>query len=180
MMLRTTENAMPTVTTQLQWTTDHLLKFMLQAQRFRDANGTVASDRVEAAKAYLATDWDQLALLRWKKANFDPERPGLDEDTPGWRDDPDVQDKLGPYLAMKTTVADQVKTYKGGPNDEYTRAENALLMCQRVDLWCAGPLEVERAVQHLYKLGRVVNELEVEFPDYIVDFVPGADDMEDS
>lgn len=180
MMLRTTENAMPAVTTELQWTIDHVLKFMLQAGRFRDTNGTVASDRVEAAKAYLATNWDELALLRWKKSCFDPERPGLDEDTPGWRDDPDVKEKLGPYLAMKAHVAEQVKTFKGGPNNEYIRAENALLMCQRVDLWCSGPLEVERAVQHLYKLGRVVNDLEVEYPDYIVDFVPGADDMEDS
>lgn len=179
MMLRTTENAMPAVTTELQWTVDHVLKFMIQAGRFRDANGSIASDRVEAAEAYLNLDWDEFALLRWKKPSFDPERPGLDEDTPDWREDPDVQEKLGPYLAMKANIAEQEKIFKSGPNEEYTRGENALLMCQRVDLWCAGPLEVERAVQHLYKLGRVCNNLEVEFPDYIVDFIPGADDMED-
>lgn len=120
-----------------------------------------------------------MALLRWKMPGFDPERPGLDEDRPEWRSDPEVADKLGPYLAMKAATKEQEETFKSGPNDEYIRGENALLMCQRVDLWCAGPLEVERAVQHLYKLGRACNELEVEFPSFITDFIPGSDDLED-
>lgn len=170
---------MPAVTTELEWTVNHVLKFMIQTGRFRNANGTIAEDRVEAAQAYLKTDWDALALLRWKKPGFDPERPGLDEDEPQWRADQDVQDKLGPYLAMKNDIQEQEAAFKGGPNDEYTRGENALLMCQRVDLWCAGPLEVERAVQHLYKLGRACNEREVEYPSFINDFIPGSDDMQD-
>jgi len=81
-------------------------------------------------------------------------------------------------MAMKRDMKEQMDTFKGGPNDEWTRAENALLMCQRVDLWCAGPREVERAVQHLYKLGRKLNEREVDFPAFIAEFIPGCDDME--
>lgn len=178
LMMRTTENAMPAVTTELEWTVQHVLRFMVQSGRFRNSD-SIAEDRVEAAKAYLATDWDKMALLRWSMPGFDPERPGLDEDRPDWREDPEVQDKLGPYLAMKDALKEQEATFKSGPNDEYTRGENALLMCQRVDLWCAGPLEVERAVQHLYKLGRACNEREVEYPSFITEFVPGAHDMQD-
>jgi hypothetical protein len=184
LLMRTTDNAMPAVTTELEWTTNHVLRFMIQTGRFRNANGTLAEDRIEAAKAYLATDWDTMAKLRWKAPGFDPERPGLSDEQPDWRDNPVYRTDLAPYLAMKDAVTEQeaiVKNGGGGPDthEEYTRAENALLMCQRVDLWCAGPLEVERAVQHLYKLGRVCNEREVEFPDFITEFVPGSDDMED-
>lgn len=177
--MRTTENAMPAVTTELEWTVNDVLRFMIQSGRFRDTNGTIAENRVEAAKAYLATDWDEMAKLRWKSPGFDPERPCLDEEQPGWKDDPKIKSDLAPYFAMKGAMKEQEEIVKSGPSDEYTRAENALLMCQRVDLWCAGPAEVERAVQHLYKLGRARNEREVEFPSFITDFFPGADDMED-
>lgn len=177
--MRTTENAMPAVTTELEWTVNDVLRFMIQSGRFRDTNGSIAENRVEAAKAYLATDWDTLAKLRWKSPGFDPERPGLEDEQPEWRDDPKYKADLDPYVSMKDAVKEQEATFKSGPSDEYTRAENALLMCQRVDLWCAGPLEVERAVQHLYKLGRARNEREVDFPSFITEFVPGSDDMED-
>jgi hypothetical protein len=119
--------------------------------------------------------------LRWKSPGFDPDRPGLEEEQPNWLlEDPQRQQALAPYLAMKKDLKEQEETFKSGPLDEYTRAENALLMCQRVDLWCAGPKEVERAVQHLYKLGRARNEREVDYPSFITQFHPGADDMEDS
>ena len=36
-----------------------------------------------------------------------------------------------------------------------------------------------KTVQHLYKLGRALNEREVDFPSFINDFFPGANDMED-
>ena len=58
LLLRTHENCMPAVTTELEWTVDHVLQFMLQTGRFRDLNGSIAQDRVEAAKACSA-----LALL---------------------------------------------------------------------------------------------------------------------
>ena len=72
---------------------------------------------------------------------------------------------------------EQMKVIQSGPNKEYTRATNALLMCQRVDLWCSGEKEVELAVQHLYKLGRLLNERETYFPKYIQEFYPGCDDI---
>jgi len=169
---------MPAVTTELEWTVQDLLRFMIQTGRFRDVDGTISQARVEAAQAYLATDWDKLTAERFKSPGFDPERPYLDKDEPGWKDDPQLGKDLATYMAMKRDMKEQMDTFKGGPNDEWTRAENALLMCQRVDLWCAGPREVERAVQHLYKLGRKLNEREVDFPAFIAEFIPGCDDME--
>lgn len=171
---------MPAVTTELEWTTPDLLKFMIQTGRFRDADGNIAQDRIEAAQVYLKHDWDEMAIQRWKSPGFDPERPGLDDERPDWRDDPKIKADLETYFGMKKVIADAEACFKGGPNDEWTRAENALLMCQRVDLWCAGPKEVERAVIHLYKLARALNEREQETPSYIVDFLPGSDDMDDN
>ena len=84
-MARTVENAMPAVTTELDWTVQDLLRFMIQTGRFRDSNGTISEARVEAAKAYLATDWDKMAIERWKAPGFDPERPFLEQEEPDWR-----------------------------------------------------------------------------------------------
>jgi len=78
---------------------------------------------------------------------------------------------------MKQDIDDQMACIQSGPDREYTRAVNALLMAQRVDLWCAGEKEVEMAVQHLYKLGRLLNDRETVFPDFIKDFYPGAEDI---
>lgn len=181
MLMRTAENCMPAVTTELEWTTDHLLQFMIQTGRFRNSNGTIAEDRVEAAKAYLRTDWKAFHAARLASPGFDPERPAVKiaERTgeSDWRDDPDLSTDLGDYTAMKRTMDDQMETIRSGPNKEYTRGVNALLMAQRVDLWCSGETEVEMAVQHLYKLGRLLNEREPVFPSYIKDFVPGAEDI---
>mmetsp|Transcript_19321 Transcript_19321/g.44938 ORF Transcript_19321/g.44938 Transcript_19321/m.44938 type:complete len:229 (+) Transcript_19321:272-958(+) len=181
MLMRTAENCMPAVTTELEWTTDHLLRFMIQTGRFRNANGTIAEDRVEAARAYLRTDWKAFHAARLASPGFDPERPAVkiaerigESD---WRDDPDLSTDLRGYTAMKRTIDDQMETIRSGPNKEYTRGVNALLMAQRVDLWCSGETEVEMAVQHLYKLGRLLNEREPVFPAYIKDFVPGAEDI---
>ena len=46
---------------------------MIQTGRFRNPNGTIAEDRVEAAKAYLNTDWDKFYQSRLKHPGFDPE-----------------------------------------------------------------------------------------------------------
>jgi hypothetical protein len=81
---------------------------------------------------------------------FDPERPHLEKNAPELLDDPKIKNDLVVYYSMKKIMNEQKEVFKSGPNDEYTRAENALLMCQRVDLWCAGPKEVERAIIHLY------------------------------
>lgn len=165
---------MPAVTTELEWTIEHVLKFMIQTGRFRNPNGTIADDRVEAAQAYLQTDWNDFMSARLAIPNFDPERPNID---PAWKQDTKLTTGLAKYMQMKDSKEDQMSTFMGGPNKEYTRAVNALLMAQRVDLWCAGEKEVELAVQHLYKLGRLLNERETEFPTFIKEFYPGAEDI---
>ena len=177
MLMRTADNAMPAVTTELEWTTDHLLRFMLQTGRFRNANGTIADDRVEAAKAYLATDWESFHQSRLAVKGFDPERPNADKIYPNWKSDAEITSKLSPYMTMKADMEEQMQVIQSGPDKEYTRAVNALLMAQRVDLWCAGEKEVEMAVQHLYKLAKILNERETAFPDYIEDFYPGLKDI---
>ena len=178
LMMRTTANAMPAVTTELEWTMQDLLRFMIQTGRFRDPNGTVSEARVEAAKAYLAIDWEVYQKERFKSPGFDPEQPYIDEDRPEWKGDGKITTDLEVYLTMKAGMKEQMETIKSGPNDEYTRAENALLMCQRVDLWCAGPKEVEQAVIHLYKLGKKLNEREVDFPSFISDYYPGSEGLQ--
>lgn len=178
-LIRTVDNAMPAITTDLEWTIQDLLRFMIQSGRFRDPNGTISRARVEAAEAYLAMDLDQLLVERFRSPNLDPERPDLDVTNPGWRDSPQVQQDLATYFHMKRTMDEQLSVIKSGPNDEFVRAENALVMCNRVDLWCAGPKEVERAVLHLYKLGRALNERETELPTFIAEFYPGSDDLAD-
>eukprot|EP00568_Trieres_chinensis_P000331 CAMPEP_0183306862 /NCGR_PEP_ID=MMETSP0160_2-20130417/15053_1 /TAXON_ID=2839 ORGANISM="Odontella Sinensis, Strain Grunow 1884" /NCGR_SAMPLE_ID=MMETSP0160_2 /ASSEMBLY_ACC=CAM_ASM_000250 /LENGTH=224 /DNA_ID=CAMNT_0025470333 /DNA_START=70 /DNA_END=744 /DNA_ORIENTATION=+ len=177
LMLRTTENAMPAITTELDFTTDDLLRNMLQTGKFRNENDTIAIDRVEAAKAYLETDWAALRRERWASPGFDPEKPFLDKTNPDWRSDPKIAKDLALYLELKDSLNEQMQVIKSGPNNEYTRAENQLLMCQRVDLWCAGESEVESAVQHLYLLGRRFNQLEPDYPEHITEFYPGASDL---
>lgn len=177
LLLRTAENAMPAVTTELDFTTDDLLRFMIQTEKFKDKSGTVAQDRVEAAKAYLATDWETMRKERWSSPGFDPERPSLEKSHPDWRDDPKIAQDLELYITLKDAADEQMNVIQSGPNNEYTRAENSLLMCQRVDLWCAGPKEVESAVQHLLKLGERFNDLEPDYPEYITEFYPGASDL---
>lgn len=177
LLMRTADNAMPAVTTELEWTMDHLLRFIVQTGRFRNANGTIADDRVEAAKAYLKTDWDAFSASRLAHPGFDPERPNIDRIHPSWREDAEITTSLSTYLAMKEDMDEQMRLIQGGPDQEYTRAVNALLMAQRVDLWCAGEKEVALAVQHLYKLGRLLNERETFFPMFIKDFYPGSEDI---
>ena len=175
--MRTADNAMPAVTTELEWTMDHLLRFMIQTGRFRNANGTIADDRVEAAKAYLNTDWNAFQESRLAKPGFDPERPNVDKLHPGWFEKPEYTGPLAKYMSMKQDMEAQMETIQGGPDKEFTRAQNALLMTQRVDLWCAGEKEVELAVQHLYKLGRLLNERGTVLPSYITEFHPGVADI---
>jgi hypothetical protein len=177
LLMRTAENCMPAVTTELEWTTDHLLRFMIQTGRFRNPNGTIAEDRIDAAKAYLNTDWDKFYQSRLKHPGFDPEQPNLDKTNPDWKDDFSIRGDMEEYLLMKEAMEEQTKVFQGGPDKEYIRGQNALLMAQRVDLWCAGEKEVELAVQHLYKLGRLLNERETYFPKHIAEFYPGAPDL---
>jgi hypothetical protein len=176
-LMRTADNAMPAVTTELEWTVDHLLRFMLQTGRFRNANGTIADDRVEAAHAYLQTDWTKFHQSRLASPGFDPERPNADKIYPNWRDDKSITVTMAPYLSMKADMDEQMAVIQSGPDKEYTRAVNALLMAQRVDLWCAGEKEVELAVQHLLKLGKLLNERETFFPTFVKDFYPGVEDI---
>jgi hypothetical protein len=177
LLMRTAENCMPAVTTELEWTTDHLLQFMIQTGRFRNPNGTIAEDRVEAAKAYLATDWERFYASRLKHPGFDPERPKANVVHPNWKEDPAIRPDMQEYLVLKGDMDEQMKVIQSGPDKEYIRATNALLMAQRVDLWCAGEKEVELAVQHLYKLGRLLNERETFFPKFVKEFYPGVEDI---
>lgn len=176
--MRTAENCMPAVTTELEWTTDHLLQFMIETGRFRNSNGTVAEDRVEAAKAYLQTDWEKFSQSRLTSKGFDPLQPSVaNSSSKNWEDDAALKGELTEYSAMKAVMDEQMAVIRSGPDKEYTRGVNALLMAQRVDLWCAGEKEVEMAVQHLYKLGRSLNERECVFPKHIKDFYPGVEDI---
>jgi len=168
---------MPAITTELDFTTDHLLTYMIETERFKNPNGTIAEDRVEAAKAYLQTDWALLRQERWSSPGFDPEKPFVEEERPDWREDPQIQQDLALYLELKDAADEQMRIIQSGPNKEYQRAENSLLLCQRVDLWCAGSLEVERAVKHLLVLGKKFNDLEPDFPEFITEFYPGAADL---
>ncbi len=177
LFIRTTENAWPAVATELDFLTDDVIKFMLQTGRFRDENGLPSQSRISAARDYLKTDWEALRIERWKCPGFDPEHPLLEDTQPEWREDPKFTTPLAKYLALKDAMDEQLDIVQSGPNDEYLRSENALLMCQRVDLWCAGPKEVERAVQHLIKLGKRYNDFEVEMPDFITEFYPGVEDF---
>jgi len=178
MLLRTAENAMPAVTTELDFTMDDLLKYMLQTNKFQNEDGSTALDRVEAAKAYLETDWVALRRERWAHAGFDPEHPLIGEEDPDWKFDPKKNQDLATYIELKESMDEQLSILKGGQENEFTRAENSLLMCQRVDLWCAGEKEVEQAVKHLNMLGKRFNQVERQSPrEYIEDFYPGASDF---
>ena len=179
-MLRTTENAMPAITTELDFTTDDLLKYMLQSGKFQNENGSPAQDRIEAAQAYLKTDWVTLRKERWACKGFDPEHPLIDEIDPDWRLDERKTTPLAKFLELKDAKDEQMRVISSGPNQEYLRAENSLLLCQRVDLWCAGEAEVEAAVRHLASLGRRLNyNVNDDFDrvDYITEFYPGAQDL---
>jgi len=177
LFLRTTPNAMPAIATELSFSIGDLLRYMIQTEKFRDANGTISEARVEAARAFLNTDWDTIAKERWSSPGFDPARPLLEKVHPNWRDDPKIAKDLEVYLSLKDAADEQLEIIKSGPDDEYLRATNALLMCQRVDLWCAGPAEVEEAVKHLLNLGKKFNNLEPDMPEFITEFYPGVDDL---
>lgn len=177
LLLRTTDNAMPAITTELDYTTDDLLRYMLQTNKFQNSDGSVAADRVEAALAYLQTDWKTLRQERWAHPNFDPEHPLIDEMDPDWRMDPNKRRSLQKFIELKDAADEQMEVIKSGPGNEYTRAENSLLMTQRVDLWCAGEKEVEQAVKHLFCLGKRLNAIEKDENEFITEFYPGASDF---
>lgn len=179
LLLRTCQNALPAITTELSFETNDLLRYMIQTNKFVDTNGTVSEARIEAARAYLKTDWSTIRRERWSCPGFDPERPFLDRDRPNWREEnEDRRRRLALYLQLTDEAKSQMDVLTSGPNDEYARAENSLLMCQRVDLWCAGPSEVEAAVKHLLHLGQRFNDLEPDFPEFITEFYPGVGDLE--
>ena len=169
---------MPAVTTDLDFTTDDLLKFMIQKNLFHDSQ-TISEARVEAAKAYLNTDWEALQRERWASPGFDPEKPFRSDEEPDWRHTlpPDRTADLATYFTLKDALDEQVSVIRSGPNDEYRKAENALMQCQRVDLWCAGTKEVEAAVKHLNQLGQAFNSLETDFPDFISEYYPGVKEL---
>ena len=178
LLMRTSANCMPAVTTELEWTTDHVLQFMIQTGRFKNNNGSLAEDRIDAAKEYLNTDWEKLYHSRLAHKGFDPEQPSVKLLNGSWKEQhPTIVSDLSEYTTRKNSIEEQMEVIKSGPNKEYIRSVNALLMAQRVDLWCAGEKEVELAVQHLYKLGRLLNDRECVFPKHIKEFYPGIEDI---
>jgi len=103
----------------------------------------------------------------------------INEMDPDWKSDPNKRRDLQKYLEIKDKVDGEMEVFKNGNGDEFTRAENSLLMCQRIDLWCAGEDEVEHAIQHLYALGKRFNSQE-RFTDeepFVTEFYPGASDF---
>ena len=133
-MMRTGENSFPAVTTEIDFETDDLLRYMLQTNRFRNTNGAITSDRVEAAEAYLNTDRSTIRRERWSSPGFDPLMPLVDEEHPDWREDSRIKSDLALFLELKDASDEQKKIIQSGPEKEYERAENVLIMCQRVDL----------------------------------------------
>jgi hypothetical protein len=177
LLLRCSDNAMPAITTELDFTTKHLLKYMIQHDKF---HGSV--ERTDAATKFLGYLSNpelkkEYNIQRWNSPGFDPWRPFLDEDMPDWKTDPKIAKDLSRYNEIHDELTSTWATITSGPNDEYTRAENALLMCQRVDLWCAGEAEVEAALRHLLNLGKECNDLESDVPEYITEFYPGVADL---
>lgn len=182
LLLRCSDNAMPAITTELSFTTSHLLKYMLQKDKFKNADGSTNTSRRDAAQKLLGMLSNEelkreFEMSRWNSPGFDPQRPFLEEDFPDWQKDPKIANDLKRYLEIHNELEDIWKTVTSGPNEEWTRSENALLMCQRVDLWCAGEKEVEAALKHLLNLGKECNDLVPDPPEYITEFYPGASDL---
>ncbi|EJK75983.1 hypothetical protein THAOC_02274 [Thalassiosira oceanica] len=174
LLLRCTDNAMPAITTELDFTTTHLLKYMLQNNKFADEG------RADAARKFLGYLSDdelkkEYEVSRWNSPGFDPQRPFIEDSDPDWR--AEHGDKLKRYIEIHDELEATWNEIKSGPDGEFARAENGLLMCQRVDLWCAGEGEVEAALKHLLNLGRDVNDLEPDLPEYVTEFYPGAPDL---
>eukprot|EP00984_Skeletonema_dohrnii_P020128 scaffold9732_cov126-Skeletonema_dohrnii-CCMP3373.AAC.4 len=182
LLLRCSDNAMPAITTQLSFTTSHLLNYMLQQNKFQNTDGSINEERTAAAKKFLGYLNDpqlkkEYEVSRWNSPGFDPQRPFLEEDQPDWKTDPKISKDLSRYIEINDELDATWNTITSGPDNEFTRAENGLLMCQRVDLWCAGEAEVEAALKHLLNLGKECNDLEPDTPEYITEFYPGASDL---
>ncbi|KAL7478556.1 hypothetical protein ACHAW6_004317 [Cyclotella cf. meneghiniana] len=182
LLLRCSDNAMPAITTELSFTTSHLLKYMLQKNKFQNTDGSPNEERREAAQkmlGYLADEnlKKEYEVTRWNSPGFDPQRPFLDEDFPDWQSDPKISNDLKRYIEIHNELENTWALVTSGPNQEWTRGENALLMCQRVDLWCAGEAEVEAALKHLLNLGKECNDLVPDNPEYVTEFYPGASDL---
>ena len=178
LLLRCADNAMPAITTELDFTTEHLLKYMLQHDKFK------SEARADAAKKYLGYLNDpalkrEYERERWNSPGFDPWQPFLEDERPDWKSDPKLSKDLSRYLEIHGELERTWNTIQGGstPDEEFTRGENALLMCQRVDLWCAGEAEVEAAMKHLLNLGKECNDLEQDKPEYVTEFYPGVEDL---
>merc|ERR1712222_130290 len=136
----------------------------------------------EAARKYLGylNDEDlkkEYDLARWNSPGFDPQRPFLEDTMPDWKSDPKIGLDLKRYIEIHDEMESTWNVIKSGPDNEFARAENALLMCQRVDLWCAGENEVEHAVRHLYMLGMKFNQIDHKKPLYVTEFYPGSSDF---
>mmetsp|Transcript_7575 Transcript_7575/g.13654 ORF Transcript_7575/g.13654 Transcript_7575/m.13654 type:complete len:224 (-) Transcript_7575:239-910(-) len=176
LLLRCSDNAMPAITTELSFTTSHLLQYMLQTNKFQ------SQERAIAAQTFLGYLSDnelkkEYAISRWNSPGFDPMRPFLEEDHPDWKSDPKIGSDLKRYIEINDQLENTWKVITSGPDQEFTKAENALLMCQRVDLWCAGEQEVEAGLKHLLNLGKECNDLEADAPEYVTEFYPGVSDL---
>lgn len=177
LLLRCSDNAMPAITTEINFRTSHLLHYILQTNKFKDDKA-----RVEATQKFLGylsnTELKQeYQVSRFNSPGFDPMRPFLDEEFPNWKSDPKIGSELKRYIEIHGEIESTWNTITNGEDELYTHAENGLLMCQRVDLWCAGEQEVESAVKHLLNLGMGCNDLEPDTPDYITEYYPGVADL---
>ena len=109
-MLRTTENAMPAITTEINFTTNHVLQYMIQNGKFRNVNGTLANERISAAIEYMNMNWEQYNTERFRIKNIDPEHPAIDILIPDFKTNIDIQNKLKTYFQMKLQTGFSYKT----------------------------------------------------------------------
>lgn len=176
LLLRCSDNAMPAITTELSFTNSHLLRYMLQTNKFQSEERATAAHKF---LGFLADDAlkKEYEVSRWNSPGFDPMRPFLEDEHPDWREDPKIGSDLKRYIEIHDMLEDAWNILSSGPDNEFRKAENALLMCQRVDLWCAGEIEVEHALKHLLNLGKDCNDLVPDPPEYITEFYPGARDL---
>jgi len=173
-LLRCHDNAIPAVATELTFTQHDVFQYMLDKKLFRNEDGSISIEREEAAKQWLKTDFKAIRYERWACKGFDPMHPLIDDKDPNWRLDPVKAEPLAKFIELHDGATKAMEMAKSGPYEEYEKAQNSLLCWQRVDLWCAGEAEVDRAVQHLAALGRKCNNYEADHHEFITEFYPGS------
>jgi hypothetical protein len=100
---------------------------------------------------------------------------------PDWKLDPKIRKDHGCYIKIQDKLESMWKVITSRLDNKYTHPKDALLMCQCVELCCAGEAEVEAkvkvALRHLLNLRKECNNLEPDLPEYITKFYQGASNL---